>query len=58
MLGFIYSWYYFCQSQGSGDKEQIGLLTVAELPWNWEKEGTLVEMHFIASVGAHRPVVE
>lgn len=58
VLGFIYSWYYFSLSQGSGDKGQIGLLTMAELPWNWEKEGILVEVNIITSVRVHRLLVE
>lgn len=58
VLGFAYSCYYFCQSQESGDKEQVGLLTMAELPGNREKEGILVEMYIITSVGAHRLLEE
>lgn len=42
----------------SGDKEQVGLLTMADLPGNREKEGILVEIHIITVAGAHRLLVE
>lgn len=41
-----------------GDKEKIGLLTMAELQGNREKKGTLVEIHIVTSIGAHRLLVE
>jgi hypothetical protein len=31
---------------------------MAELPWNWEKEGILVEVNIITSVRVHRLLVE